>query len=85
MHNGSLFAGRASVAAHRDECVRDRRGAETLIKAIFEPWPGTSGKDITGRFEGTLRYDRDEKRLFPYYLEVEAVENLNIKIGERPW
>lgn len=58
---------------------------DQIVKAIFQPWPGTSGKDISGRFEGTLRFDRDEERLFPYYLEVEAVDNLTIKIGERPW
>lgn len=58
---------------------------DQIIKAIFQPWPGTSGKNIAGRFEGTVRYDRDEERLFPYYLEVEAVNNLTIKIGQRPW
>lgn len=58
---------------------------DQIVNAIFQPWPGTSGKDIAGRFEGTLRYDRNEERRFPYYLEVEAVEDLKIKIGERPW
>lgn len=58
---------------------------DQIIKAIFQPWPGTSGKNIAGRFEGTVRYDRDEERLFPYYLEVEAVNDLTIKIGQRPW
>ena len=57
---------------------------EQIVRAIFQPWPGTSGKNIAGRFEGTLRYDRDEERLFPYYLEVEAVKNLTIKIDKRP-
>jgi hypothetical protein len=58
---------------------------DEIVKAIFQPWPSTAGKDISGRFKGTLRYDRDEERLFPYYLEIEAVENLTIKIGKRPW
>jgi hypothetical protein len=58
---------------------------DQIIKAIFQPWPGTSGKSIAGRFEGTVRYDRGEERLFPYYLEVEAVKDLTIKIGQRPW
>jgi hypothetical protein len=58
---------------------------DQIIQAIFQPWPGTSGKNITGRFEGTVRYDRDEERRFPYYLEVEAVDDLTIKIGQRPW
>jgi hypothetical protein len=58
---------------------------DQIIKAIFHPWPGTSGKNIAGRFEGTVRYDRDEERLFPYYFEVEAVKDLTINIGQRPW
>jgi hypothetical protein len=62
-----------------------RATQDQIIEAIFQPWPGTAGKDITGRFEGTLRYDRDEQRWFPYYLEIEAVEDLNINIGKRPW
>ena len=58
---------------------------QQIRSAIFEPWPGTTNKVIRGRFEGTLRRDREEERLFPYYLEVEKVANLDIKIGERPW
>ena len=61
-----------------------RNTQDRITDAIFQPWPGTSGKSITGRFEGTVRYDRSE-RLFPYSLEVVAVHDLEIEIGRRPW
>lgn len=54
-------------------------------KAIFQPWPGTSGKKITAQFTGTLRKDPEEQRFFPYIFEVSSVENLKIEIGKRPW
>lgn len=59
---------------------------EAISKAIFEPWPGTRGKTIEARFTGVLRRDREDgiSRKFPYYFEISRVENLNIKIGQRP-
>jgi hypothetical protein len=59
--------------------------AKAIDDAIWKPWPGTSGKTISGRFTGVLRRDQSETRFRPYVFEVTHIGDLKINIGQRPW